>query len=136
MIAHYGDARVRADEDEAAPRRPPSMKKSLLDGMTSAQRKEYPITTGCLDYFRDALLAVSHVSFEGNKQHNPGEPLHWARNKSADEPDALVRHIMERDQIDPPTQEVVLAQAAWRALALLQKTLEAKHNIEPPLGCK
>ena len=29
----------------------PGLKQSLLDGMTSAQRKEYPITTGCLRLF-------------------------------------------------------------------------------------
>jgi len=113
----------------------PKRKKSLLDGMTSAQRKEYPITTGCIDYFRDALFAVSHVSYEGNKKHNPGEALHWGRGKSVDEEDAIGRHLAERHDIDPLTEEVFAANLAWRALANLQKVLEAKYNIEPPPGC-
>jgi hypothetical protein len=109
---------------------------SLLDGMDSKKRKEYPVTTGVFDYFRDALLAVAHVSYKGNEKHNPGEPLHWARGKSADEPDAMGRHLLERDEIDPLTEEVVAAQLAWRALAYLQKTLEKKYNIKPPRGCR
>ncbi len=109
--------------------------KSLLDGMDSAERKQYPITTGCFDYFRDALLAVSHVSYCGNQKHNPGEPLHWARNKSADEEDAMGRHLLERGEIDTLTDEDVAAQLAWRALAYLQKLLETKYNIEKPRGC-
>jgi hypothetical protein len=110
-------------------------KKSLLDGMSSAERKEYPVTTGCLDYFRDALLAVSNVSYHGNQKHNPGQPLHWARGKSADEADAMGRHLLEREELDGLTEEVVAANLAWRALAYLQKVLEAKYNIEPPRGC-
>ncbi len=114
----------------------PAKKKSLLEGMTSEERKQYPLTTGCLDYFRDALLSVSHVSYCGNQKHNPGEPLHWARNKSADELDAIGRHLVERNDIDDLTKEVMAANLAWRALAYLQKVLEAKYNIEPPPGCK
>ena len=109
---------------------------SLLDGMSSAERKEYPVTTGCFDYFRDALLAVSHVSWCGNQKHNPGEPLHWARGKSTDEEDAMGRHLLERDQIDMLTKEAAAAQLAWRALAHLQKLLEKKYNIMPPPGAQ
>lgn len=111
-------------------------RKSLLDGMNSAERKEYPVTTGCFDYFRDALFVVAHVSYRGNQKHNPGEPLHWARGKSADEEDAMGRHLLEREDIDPLTEEVVAANNAWRALAYLQKVLEKKYNIKPPRGCK
>ena len=113
----------------------PGLKQSLLDGMTSAQRKEYPITTGCLDYFRDALLYISHVSYKGNQKHNPGEPLHWARSKSTDEPDALGRHLVAREIVDD-NGLLEAGEMAWRALALLQKLLETKHNIKPPPGAK
>src|SRR5208282_263112 len=112
------------------------LRTSLLDGMTSAQRKEYPITTGCLDYFRDALLLVSHVSYKGNQKHNPGEPLHWARAKSADEEDAIGRHLVNRYEMDTEIGLEEAAQLAWRALAFLQKLAEKKHNIKPPIGCK
>ena len=113
-------------------------KKSLLDGMTSAERKQYPLVSGCLDYFRDALLSVSHVSYLGNEKHNPGQILHWAREKSADEIDALGRHLACREQMDATGDKEVeeAAEMTWRALAWYQKLLEAKYNLEPPPGCK
>jgi hypothetical protein len=127
------EARTEFGNPFADPRLP---LQSLLEGMSSAKRKEYPITTGCFDYFRDALLAVAHVSYCGNKKHNPGEPLHWARSKSADEEDAIGRHLLERFETDDLTKETVAAQLAWRALAHLQKVLEKKYNIQMPKGCK
>ena len=132
-------AHLRADDNNGmAPagvkQRP--IKQSLLDGMTSAQRKEYPITTGCFDYFRDALLLVSHVSYKGNLKHSPGQPLHWARDKSPDEDDAIGRHLLGRFDMDSELDTEEAAQMAWRALAFLQKLLEKKHNIGPPPACK
>lgn len=117
---------------------PQGRKKSLLDGMTSEERKQYPLVSGCLDYFRDALLKVSHVSYLGNEKHNPGQPLHWARAKSADEIDALGRHLVCREQMDRIGDKEVeeAAEMTWRALGYLQKLLEAKYNISPPRGCK
>jgi len=55
-------------------------------------RKEYPLFSGLLKYFPDALMEVAHTSWIGNEQHNPGLPLHWDRTKSTDEADALMRH--------------------------------------------
>ena len=140
-------ARLWAKMDHSIPRTSapspvPPKKKSLLDGMTSEERKQYPLVTGCLDYFRDALLKVSHVSWLGNQKHNPGQPLHWARDKSPDEIDALGRHLAGReniDVIDPAHSELTVEEGAemvWRALAWYQKLLEAKYNLEPPPGCK
>jgi hypothetical protein len=63
------------------------------------------------------------VSHTGNEQHHPGEPLHWDRTKSTDESDALMRHFMQRYEID--ADGVLHAgKVAWRALAFLQKMLE------------
>jgi len=87
------------------------------------ERKEYPICTGVLDYFPLALLEVARVSKAGNDQHNPGEPLHWARGKSMDQADTIVRHIMERGSFDIDGQRH-MAKAAWRVLALLQIEME------------
>jgi hypothetical protein len=117
-------------------------KKSLLDGMSSDERKKYPLVTGCLDYFRDALLYVSNVSLIGNRKHNPGAMLHWDRSKSTDELDALGRHLLCREDMDmidaayPDELVEEAAEMAWRALAYLQKLLEAKYNIKPPPGCQ
>lgn len=87
-------------------------------------RKAVPIATGVLDYFPLAIAEIAHVSWIGNEQHNPGEPLHWARGKSLDHGDALMRHFMERGSWDSDGQRHS-AKVAWRALALLQEELEA-----------
>lgn len=90
-------------------------------------RKDVPIMTGVLDYFPDAIAAVAVLSKIGNDQHNPGEPMHWARGKSGDEADAAVRHLMERGAVD--TDGVRHStKAAWRALANLQKELETQEG--------
>lgn len=81
----------------------------------SAARKTYPLYSGVLQYFPDALAAVAHHSYRGNEKHNPGQPLHWARNKSDDHLDAAARHLVEGD----------LVGLAWRALAALQLKCEA-----------
>lgn len=87
-------------------------------------RKAIPIASGVLDYFPDAIAAIAECSRAGNEQHNPGKPLHWDRSKSGDESDALMRHFMERGKID--TDGIRHStKTAWRALALLQKEIEA-----------
>lgn len=90
-------------------------------------RKMTPIATGCLDYFPDALAAVAALSFIGNEKHNPGTPLHWDRSKSGDESDALMRHFVDRGTFDRDGVRHS-AKVAWRALALLQKELEAARQ--------
>ena len=76
-------------------------------------------------YFPDALAAVAEVSRMGNEQHNPGQPLHWAREKSTDQMDAAVRHIIDggTSRLDTDGGRH-LAKAAWRILAQLQLEIE------------
>lgn len=92
------------------------------------ERKIYPVASGVLDYFPDALVAVSNVSWRGNEQHNPGQPLHWNRGKSADEADTMIRHFLQRGSIDTDGIRHS-AKMVWRALALLQKELEAEPGF-------
>jgi Domain of unknown function (DUF5664) len=92
----------------------------------AAARKALPVCTGCLDYFPDALLAVAELSRIGNDQHNPGQPLHWAKDKSTDEPDALLRHLIDRGTLDTDGVRHS-AKVAWRALALLQREIEGER---------
>ncbi len=99
----------------------------------STERKNYPMVTGLLDYFPDALAAVAELSKYGNDKHNPGEPLHWARGKSMDHADCIVRHLVERGRKDPEGN-LHSAQIAWRALALLQEELELAHGLAVPRG--
>lgn len=90
-------------------------------------RKDTPMATGVLDYFPDALAEVARVSRAGNDQHNPGQPLHWAREKSTDHADCIMRHLSERGTLDTDGQRHS-AKVAWRALALLQTELEAEDG--------
>lgn len=93
---------------------------------TSTERKKYPIATGVLDYFPDAIAAIANVSFVGNEQHNPGQHLHWAREKSTDQDDTCMRHFLERGTRDVDGQRHT-AKAAWRLLAILQLEIEAEQ---------
>lgn len=87
------------------------------------ERKARPVASGVLDYFPDALVAIAHISWAGNEQHNPGKELHWDRSKSGDEADALIRHFLQRGSNDSDGFKHS-AKMAWRALALLQKEIE------------
>jgi len=88
------------------------------------ERKQHPVASGVLDYFPDAIVEISHVSWKGNEQHNPGKPLHWDRSKSTDEADTMLRHFLQRGSRDTDGMRHT-AKMAWRALALLQKEIEA-----------
>jgi len=93
------------------------------------ERKKIPIYSGVLAYFPDALAEVAKVSYAGNEQHNPGQPLHWSRGKSADHEDTLIRHIMEAGKLDIDLQRHS-AKAAWRCLAILQLEIEAEREAQ------
>jgi hypothetical protein len=86
-------------------------------------RKDMPVYSGVLKYFPDAIRELSKVSKAGNDQHNPDKPLHWDRNKSGDELDALSRHLLQAGELDDDGIRHS-AKVAWRALANLQKELE------------
>lgn len=94
---------------------------------SSEERKRFPIASGVLDYFPDALVAIAEVSWQGNNQHNPGQPLHWARSKSTDESDTIVRHFLQRGTLDSDGLRHS-AKLAWRSLALLQKEIETSQK--------
>lgn len=102
------------------------MKKHVLPIVPklAIDRKAAPVASGVVDYFPLALIAVAQISKIGNDQHNPGRPLHWDRSKSTDEADALMRHVIERGTLDTDGTRHS-AKLAWRALANLQKELEA-----------
>lgn len=98
----------------------PTPRKTILPSDAKI-RKQFPIDTGCLSYFPNALLCVSHQSWLGNHQHHPDEPLHWDKAKSPDEADACLRHSLEGD----------LVAKAWRALAELERALENGYKPWP-----
>lgn len=86
-------------------------------------RKALPLFSGVLDYFPDALSEVAHVSKVGNDQHNPGQPLHWAKEKSTDHLDCMIRHSIEHGTMDNDGCRHS-AKMAWRALAELQMEID------------
>ena len=98
---------------------------------TAKERKAFPVASGVLDYFPDALAVIANVSHYGNEQHNPGKPLHWDRSKSGDEADTMIRHFLQRGTMDTDGIRHS-AKMAWRALALLQKEIEAETNPTYP----
>ena len=127
------NATIKTDEGIITMQQPDPttvMLHDLLANMASEERKKYPVKTGVIDYFRDALFRMARVSYEGNQKHNPGEPLHWARGKSDDHGDCCARHLFCNDE------EQEAAEAAWRACAHLQLLLEKKYHIAPPPGVK
>lgn len=97
-------------------------------------RKDIPLFRGLFRYFPDALCEIAELSRIGNEQHNAGEPLHWAKEKSTDEGDALLRHQLDVGTRD--TDNVRHAtKVAWRALAQLQREIEADATaFAPPVA--
>lgn len=116
-------------------------RKRVIDA-DSATRKTYPMATGLLDYFPDALAEVARISWAGNEKHNPGEPMHHARGKSMDHPDCIMRHLTERGGFDVISIGGVehrlrhSAALAWRALALLQEELEREFGLPLPRAAR
>jgi hypothetical protein len=102
-------------------------RRAMLLPSDPAARKDLPITTGVLDYFPLAIAEVARVSKAGNDQHNPGQPLHWAKGKSMDHADCIPRHLIDRGTLDTDGMRHS-AKLAWRALALLQTELEREQQ--------
>lgn len=120
-------------------------------------RKALPLYTFLTEYFPDAFLELVKVSVAGNVQHNPGEPMHWARGKSMDQLNTAQRHLFDHGTgtvYDTETLEVLqaiypdaqpealqalsdagaigtmhLAKAAWRILAEIQLLCESRDDI-------
>jgi hypothetical protein len=89
------------------------------------KRKNAPLCRGVVDYFPAALMGVAECSRIANEQHNPGEEMHWARGKSTDHADCILRHLIERNDVDTDGIPHVV-KVAWRALALAQEYYEAQ----------
>jgi hypothetical protein len=100
-----------------------------------ARRKGAPMFSGLLGYFPAALFEVATHSRESNDKHNPGEELHWARGKSSDHPECIVRHLIDAGRRGTPRRRYHLRALAWRALALLQEECEAE-GAAPGVSCR
>lgn len=105
-----------------------------MSNQDSTIRKNSPVFSGVLQYFPDAMMEISRHSKAGNDKHNPGQPLHWAKEKSKDHADCIARHLIDIgpnwDECDPETGSYHATALAWRALALLQTLLEHEKDKE------
>jgi hypothetical protein len=98
----------------------------------SEERKNTPIFSGWINYCPLSHAAASRLSFRGNKKHNPGEPLGWARDKSTDHEDCMARHLIDINTFNEELQEYEDAVCMfWRAGMKLQ-LLEEKRLGKPP----
>lgn len=119
------------------------------------ERKDAPMFRGLLGYFPAALFEVAAHSLDSDRKHN-GESTDgptWARGKSADHEDAIIRHVIDagprRSKVErsghggPPPKgssarderRYHLRCIAWRALALLQEDCEA-DGAEPGVSSR
>ena len=102
----------------------------LSDGRIYADaqvRKQRPLARGVLDYFPDALMEVAYASYVATEQHHPDKEMHWDKAKSTDDADCLLRHLKDRGTRDSDGVRHS-AKAAWRALAVLQREIDAEKN--------
>jgi len=120
IIAQNGATGCHYELDSTFGRLHTSAKETKAD-----ERKAIPVYSGCLTYFPDALKEVSKCSLAGQKQHNHGDKLYWDKNKSTDNADAMVRHLIDHSTTPMDDDGILhLAKVAWRALATLQIYLD------------
>lgn len=101
----------------------------------AAARNDYPLADGLFYYFSSALAEVARVSKIGNDQHNPGQPMHWARGKSTDHANKILKHQLDAGLIDSDGTRHS-AKVAWRALAQLQEELEREEGAPLPRNAR
>lgn len=101
-----------------------------LQTLSSVERKEVAVSRGLFAYFPDALALIARHSVRSNKKHNPGQPVHWSREKSNDHEDCIARHsialAINPDSMDDNAYHIVCR--AWRSLAALQLWAEKQKG--------
>lgn len=109
-------------------------------------RKNQPIFHFLVRYFPKALAEITKVCVAGNVQHNPElDPtnINWSRDKSIDQLNTAMRHMMDHATVGPrdeeleAVQEIIggntyhLAKAAWRIMAELELQIEKDQAMKP-----
>lgn len=103
-------------------------RRTLLDDMTDAERKQVPLAEMMTDYFPDALIEVARMCAVGQTQHNPGKPLSWDKTKSKDHRNTMLRHFFQAGTRDTDGERHS-SKVAWRALAQLQIEIETERKV-------
>lgn len=98
-----------------------------------ARRKMVRAFQGCVQYFPDAIAAVAFLSKVANEQHNPGQPMHWAKEKSTEELDSLMNHLLDIASKGPESRDadgmLDAIKVAWRGLANLQRLADSGVDL-------
>jgi len=91
------------------------------------ERKKIPVYSGFVKYFPNAIKEVAVCSRIANEQHHAGKPLHWDMDKSTDELDAMMRHLIDHTS-EPIDDDGIrhMTKVAWRAMAMLERILTNK----------
>lgn len=90
-----------------------------------SDRGDILLASGLIDYFPNACAAVARHSAKSNAKHNPKQPMHWARDKSTDHRNKIMRHLVDAGGFDADGNRHSVA-IAWRGLALLEDELIAE----------
>jgi hypothetical protein len=109
---------------------PPSPPAEAVLPTDAEERNGIPIFSGFLNYFPLAVAAVARHSKRGNDKHNPGQPLHWSREKSTDQEDCIGRHLIDIETVNADGEYEDATALVWRALAKLE-ILEEKRLGKP-----
>lgn len=101
-----------------------------LQSLTSDERKEVAVSRGFFAYFPDAIALIARHSVRSNEKHNPGQPVHWSREKSNDHEDCIARHSLavaiDENSLDGSEPHMICR--AWRSLAALQIWAEKQRK--------
>ena len=99
----------------------------------NTERKALPVFTFLTKYFPLAFLEVVRVAVDGDKQHgNTGVEIQWAREKSTDQLNTALRHLIDYGmgrKLDTDGR-AHLAKAIWRLSAQLQLDEEANDPLD------
>lgn len=97
------------------------------------KRKMIRAFQGFVQYFPDAIAAVAVLSKIANEQHNPGTRMHWAKEKSKDELDSLMNHLLDIASKGPDSRDadgiLDAVKVAWRGMANLQRLADSGVDV-------
>lgn len=105
----------------------PQLSRGLVLPTDTGEREQFPLWDGLMAYFPNALAQIARLSKIGNDQHNPGERMHWARGKSKDHRNKILKHLIDAGPLDALVYDADTVahsvKAAWRALAFAEEQL-------------
>ena len=90
--------------------------------MSNYTKEEYVAIA--VSYFPDALVVAGRLCVASNEKHNPGEPVHWAKEKSNDHWGSWGRHTSNLRTVDPESGMLHDISWLWRTCAINQTRID------------